>query len=97
MSKAWTPAAIPSQAGKRVIVTGANSGIGWYTALELARAGAEVTIAARNRFKGDDAVKRIHAVVPNAAVRSGELDLSIPASVQTFATASSKMAGRSIC
>ncbi|WP_237357442.1 SDR family NAD(P)-dependent oxidoreductase [Rhizobium phaseoli] len=85
MDKAWTPAAIPSQAGKRVIVTGANSGIGWYTALELARAGAEVTIAARNRFKGDDAVKRIRGVVPNAAVRSGELDLSVPASVQAFA------------
>ncbi|ARM91741.1 short-chain dehydrogenase/reductase SDR family protein (plasmid) [Rhizobium sp. CIAT894] len=85
MSETWTPAKIPSQAGKRVIVTGANSGIGWYTALELVRAGAEVTIAARSKSKGEDAVKRIRAIIPKAAVRSGVLDLSIPMSIQAFA------------
>ena len=37
----WTAADIPSQQAKLAIVTGANSGIGWHTALELARAGAE--------------------------------------------------------
>ncbi len=39
----WTVADIPSQAGNLAVVTGANSGIGWQTALELARAGSEVT------------------------------------------------------
>jgi NADP-dependent 3-hydroxy acid dehydrogenase YdfG len=34
----WTVADIPSQRGKLAVVTGANSGIGWNTALELARA-----------------------------------------------------------
>jgi NAD(P)-dependent dehydrogenase (short-subunit alcohol dehydrogenase family) len=44
MSK-WTIADIPSQEGKLAVVTGANSGIGWHTALELARAGGEVILA----------------------------------------------------
>jgi len=38
----WTVAQIPSQANQLAVVTGANSGIGWYTALALARAGREV-------------------------------------------------------
>jgi NADP-dependent 3-hydroxy acid dehydrogenase YdfG len=43
----WTVADIPSLQGKLAVVTGANSGIGWHTALELARAGAEVILASR--------------------------------------------------
>ncbi|APG86573.1 short-chain dehydrogenase/reductase SDR (plasmid) [Sinorhizobium americanum CCGM7] len=85
MSKAWTPADIPSQAGRRVIVTRGNSGIGWYTALELARAGAQVTIGARSKAKGEDAAERIRHIVPTAQVRSGVLDLSNRTSVQSFA------------
>jgi NAD(P)-dependent dehydrogenase (short-subunit alcohol dehydrogenase family) len=38
----WAVADIPSQAGNLALVTGANRGIGWHTALELARAGSEV-------------------------------------------------------
>jgi NAD(P)-dependent dehydrogenase (short-subunit alcohol dehydrogenase family) len=85
MSKVWTTRDIPSQAGRRIIVTGANSGIGWHTALELARAGGEVTIAARSEAKGEDAARRIRAVVPDANLRTGVLDLSDPASVTAFA------------
>ena len=43
---------IPDQIGRRAIVTGGNNGIGWHTALELARAGAEVMIAARDMEGG---------------------------------------------
>ncbi|WP_258769713.1 SDR family NAD(P)-dependent oxidoreductase [Bradyrhizobium arachidis] len=76
---------IPSQAGKRIIVTGANSGIGWHAALELARAEAEVTIASRDQTKAEEAANRIVAIVPNAKVSTGKLDLSNPASVRAFA------------
>jgi NADPH:quinone reductase-like Zn-dependent oxidoreductase len=55
----WTSSDIPSQAGRRIIITGANSGIGWEAALALARAGAEVVLAARTTAKGQDAVDRI--------------------------------------
>ena len=55
----WTVTDIPPQTGKLAVVTGANSGIGWHTALELARAGSEVILAARSEAKGRDAVERI--------------------------------------
>ncbi len=85
MSRQWTIQDMPSQAGRRVIVTGANSGIGWHTALELARAGAEVTVAARSRAKAEDAAARIRAEVPASALRTGVLDLTDPGSVDAFA------------
>jgi hypothetical protein len=43
----WTPADIPSLHGRLAVVTGANSGIGWHTAIELTRAGSEVILATR--------------------------------------------------
>jgi NAD(P)-dependent dehydrogenase (short-subunit alcohol dehydrogenase family) len=81
----WTPAEIPSQAGKRIIVTGGNSGIGWYTAFELARAGAKVMIVARSAAKGEDAARRIRVKLPNVDVRTGVMDLADPDSVAAFA------------
>jgi NAD(P)-dependent dehydrogenase (short-subunit alcohol dehydrogenase family) len=62
----WTVAEIPSQAGNLAVVTGANSGIGWHTALELARAGSEVILAARIEAKGLDAVELIRRQLPRA-------------------------------
>ena len=41
----WTVRDIPSQSGRRVVITGANSGLGYETALALARQGAEITLA----------------------------------------------------
>jgi NAD(P)-dependent dehydrogenase (short-subunit alcohol dehydrogenase family) len=55
----WTLADIPSLHGRLAVVTGANSGIGWHTALELARAGSEVILTTRTEAKGRDAVDRI--------------------------------------
>ena len=81
----WTIADIPPQNGKFAIVTGANSGIGYDTALELARAGAEVIIATRNSARGDAAVARIKAESPHALVRFEMLDLASLSSVQHFA------------
>jgi NAD(P)-dependent dehydrogenase (short-subunit alcohol dehydrogenase family) len=76
---------IPSQAGKLAIVTGANSGIGYETALELSRAGAEVILAGRSEAKGRDAVQRILREVPVAKVRFGKADLANLASIAEFA------------
>jgi NAD(P)-dependent dehydrogenase (short-subunit alcohol dehydrogenase family) len=53
----WTAADLPSFAGRTVIVTGANSGLGEVTARELARVGAEVILAVRNTTKGNEAAE----------------------------------------
>ncbi len=81
----WTTRNIPDQAGKLAIVTGSTGGTGYETALELARKGGDVLIAARNPQKGDDAVRRIRSVVPKANVRFEALDLASQASVAAFA------------
>lgn len=81
----WTVANIPPQNGKLAVVTGANSGIGWYTALELARAGADVILTARSEAKGREAVDRIRRELPQAKARWEILDLASLASVRNFA------------
>jgi NAD(P)-dependent dehydrogenase (short-subunit alcohol dehydrogenase family) len=78
---------IPSQAGRFAIVTGANSGIGYETALALALAGADVVVASRNPAKGEAAVARIQAAAPGAKVAFRQLDLADLASVRRFAEA----------
>jgi NAD(P)-dependent dehydrogenase (short-subunit alcohol dehydrogenase family) len=86
MSRAkWTAADIPSQSGRRAIVTGANSGIGFHAALELARSGAEVVVPARTEAKTLDARTRICAQVPGGKVETAILDLADLASVRSFA------------
>lgn len=81
----FSSAGIPSQAGKFAVVTGANSGIGYDTALELARAGADVVLAARNEAKGLVAAASIADKVPGATVTFELLDLASLASVAAFA------------
>lgn len=81
----WTTANIPDQTGKLAIITGSTGGTGFETALELARKGAEVIIAARNPTKGADAVRRIRRTVAGASVRFEPLDLASQTSVTAFA------------
>ena len=83
----WTVADIPDQAGRVAVVTGANSGIGYHTSLELARRGARVVLAARDPGRGEEAVRRLRAQLPAAAVELGSLDLADLASVRAFAAA----------
>lgn len=80
----WTAADIPSQSGRSAVVTG-TGGLGYETALALARAGGEVIIAGRNPGKGAAAVAAIRAAAPSAQVRFEPLDLASLASVADFA------------
>ncbi|MER5967595.1 oxidoreductase [Streptomyces sp. NPDC002057] len=81
----WTPDSIPDQSGRLAVVTGSNSGIGYVTARELARRGAHVVLACRNRERGQDAVERLRAEVPGARVELRLLDLADLRSVRGFA------------
>lgn len=88
MHQRWTPAAIPPQAGKLAYITGANSGVGFYAALELARAGCAVILACRNRKSAERARVAILGEAPRAEVEIADLDLanldSVRAAAQAF-------------
>jgi NAD(P)-dependent dehydrogenase (short-subunit alcohol dehydrogenase family) len=76
----WTASDLPDFTGRKVIVTGANSGLGEVTARELARVGAKVILAVRNTAKGDTA-----AAGMTGDVEVRKLDLQDLASVREFA------------
>lgn len=81
----WTPAAIPDQSGRLAVVTGANSGIGYATARELARHGAHVVLACRNPERGQAALERLRGEVHGARAELRSLDLADLRSVRSFA------------
>ena len=84
-TREWTVEEIPEQAGRRVLITGANSGIGYYAALELARTGAQVLLGCRDRARGEEAAARIRSEVAGAKVEIALIDLASLASVRRFA------------
>ena len=74
--------------GKVVMVTGANSGIGRETALELARLGAHVVCVCRDKTRGEEVVREIRAVTGATDEGRAELglcDLSSQKSIREFA------------
>ncbi|MFE2242614.1 oxidoreductase [Streptomyces virginiae] len=84
-SDRWTPDSIPGQSGRLVVVTGANSGIGYVTARELARRGAHVVLACRSQERGREALERLRAEAPGARAELRLLDLADLTSVRRFA------------
>jgi len=70
--------------GKTIVVTGANTGIGYETARSLAKAGARTIFACRSAAKGADAVKRVKATHPNSGAEARVLDLGSFASIGRF-------------
>ena len=66
------------------IVTGANTGLGFQTALALVAKGYEVLLTSRDSQKGAEAVSRITRSQPLAKVSMLELDLSSMASIENF-------------
>lgn len=81
MTGTWDPHRIPSQAGRTIVVTGGNAGIGYFTSEQLAAAGAHVVLASRSREKSQVAMESIRARTPDAQLTFVELDLTSLASV----------------
>jgi NAD(P)-dependent dehydrogenase (short-subunit alcohol dehydrogenase family) len=81
----WTAADIPDQTGRTAIITGANTGLGYETAVALAGQGARVVLAVRNLDKGKQAATRIAEAHRGATVELQELDLTSLASIRAAA------------
>ncbi|MEU3191393.1 oxidoreductase [Streptomyces sp. NPDC006992] len=83
----WTARNIPDQSGRTAVVTGANSGLGFVTARELARRGARVVLACRDEERGGRARDALVQELPEAGPRTElrRLDLGDLASVRAFA------------
>ncbi|MFZ3473711.1 oxidoreductase [Streptomyces sp. 4.24] len=81
----WKAAHIPDQSGRTAVVTGANSGIGYFAARELARRGAAVVLACRSAARGRAAEVALRSELPGADVRFIPLDLADLATVREFA------------
>jgi len=84
-SPSWTAADLADQQGRRIVITGGNSGIGLVAARLLAGAGAQVTIAVRDQAKGEQAATEIGG---DTEVRA--LDLADLNSVRAFAAETSE-------
>ncbi|WP_284945086.1 SDR family oxidoreductase [Acidisoma cladoniae] len=79
----WNTMNIPPQHGRSAIVTG-TGGLGFETALALAKAGGDVVLAGRSAEKGRASVARIKAAIPSAQIAFERLDLASLASVEAF-------------
>ena len=81
----WTIGQIPLQSGKIAVVTGANSGLGFYTSRALALKGAKVIMACRSLERGEVARRRIMAEGAIVVPEVWQLDLANLESVRHFA------------
>ncbi|WP_049915675.1 oxidoreductase [Haloferax mucosum] len=81
----WHEGDIPDLSGKTVVVTGANSGLGFEATRMFAEKGAHVVMACRSLDRGETAMQRIRAAVPAASLTLSELDLADLDSVRRFA------------
>ncbi|MGH1526281.1 SDR family NAD(P)-dependent oxidoreductase [Leifsonia sp. L25] len=64
----WDATALPDAHGRTVVVTGANAGVGYFTAEQLAGAGAHVVLACRDPERAEAAVSAIRRRVRGASV-----------------------------
>ena len=69
---------------KRALITGGNSGIGFETALELAKQGYEIVLPARSLEKAEGAKGRILKKAPTAVIHTAMMDLASLKSIQSF-------------
>ncbi|MBT2560705.1 SDR family NAD(P)-dependent oxidoreductase [Pedobacter sp. ISL-68] len=80
----WTADNIPSQQGKTILITGANSGLGLEASKVLSGKGAQVIMTVRNLQKGKEAVETIKKENPDAKLDLMLLDLSDFQSIRRF-------------
>ena len=83
----WKKKNISNQKDKTIIVTGANVGIGFETALALYEAGANVVLACRNLQNAEEAINKLKTLNGSVTLESGTLDLSDLSAVKQFAEA----------
>ncbi len=76
---------VPSQKGRIAVVTGSNIGLGYETALALAKKDAKVILACRNLEKANNAIEKIKIQAPKADLEAIQIDLSKLNSVDDFA------------
>lgn len=81
----WTTENIPDQSGKTAIVTGANSGIGYETALALYKHGAHVIVACRDALKAENAITGLQSSGGKGSLEAGILNLASLKEIKTFA------------
>lgn len=81
----WDPTALPDALGRTVVVTGGNAGVGYFTAEQLAGAGARVILACRDPERAEAAVSAIRRRVPGARVEAMPLDVTDRASIDAAA------------
>lgn len=82
----WTADKIPSQQGKTILITGANSGLGLEASKVLSKKGAQIIMAVRNLQKGKEAVEAIKKENPKANLDLMVLDLSDFDSIRKFSS-----------
>jgi NAD(P)-dependent dehydrogenase (short-subunit alcohol dehydrogenase family) len=92
-SQKWTAAQIPALNGQKVLITGANSGIGYQAAVELARHGAHVLLGCRDAAKGRQALDRLKTEAPGSSAELVLLDVS---SLSDVRRAAQELVDRSI-
>lgn len=83
----WSLSDVPDLRGRRILVTGANSGIGLGAVELLASKGATVIMACRTPEKAEKAAERVRAFAPGAELEITQLDLASLDSVRRCAEA----------
>lgn len=81
----FTARDVPDQTGRTALVTGANTGLGFWTAVHLARTGARVLVGSRSPDKGAEALRRLQREAPGSDAEVLELDLSSLAAIEDAA------------
>jgi NAD(P)-dependent dehydrogenase (short-subunit alcohol dehydrogenase family) len=72
-------------AGRRIVITGAASGLGFESARAIAAHGASVTVLARSQDRADGAVAQLRQIVAGGSFEAGVVDLGDMASIRAFA------------